>query len=214
MTASIGNSGGSSPPQGGMLGSDYAALEAEIGTAVAELERQEAAYRQSREKMEAVVAKCGKAMQLIHAGRAGDAERMLSEVRTELEGALEDCAQAGANADVALQEYVETSVLLAVMRGGPVPTREQLGVPSAPYILGLADVLGELRREIIEKMRKDDYATAVRLFGLMEGLYELLLPVRISNSIVPGLRRKLDVARSMVEQCRRDILMYKISKGL
>lgn len=198
----------------GELGGEYASLEKEITEAVAGLERQEKAYRAYREKLDGVVAQCGKAMQLIHAGRSGDAERMLNEARTELKGVLEEGAEAGVDAGVALQEYVEASVLLAVMQGGPVPTRAQLGVPSAPYLLGLADVLGEIRREIIEKMRKDDYATAVRLFGLMEGLYELLLPVRISNSILPGLRRKLDVARSMVEQCRRDILMYKISKGL
>ncbi|MCX8205941.1 MAG: hypothetical protein N3H30_01800 [Candidatus Micrarchaeota archaeon] len=210
-------------------------LGREISSAVAALERQERAYREQRERSDRIIAECGKAMQLMHAGRLDDAERILSGVRTSLQGIVrvqcpvaeaepafgnaEDASQQGlaaevAGADVALQEYAEAEILLAVMRGGELPARKSLGVGDAHYLLGLADVLGELRREIIEHMRKDDYATAVRMFSLMEGIYELLLPVRISNSILPGFRRKLDVARSMVEQCRRDILMYKISKGL
>lgn len=182
-----------------------------IDDAVSELELREREYRASREKSDSAVSQCGKAMQLVHASRLDEAERMLSAVRPIVKEISEKDLP---GAEIAQQEYAEAILLLNMIRGSELPGPKQIGVSSAAYLLGLSDALGEARREIIEHLRKDDYKTATRLFELMSEAYELMLPVRISNSVLPGFRRKLDVARSMVEQCRRDILMYKISKNL
>lgn len=186
-------------------------LSAIISDAVDELDEKGRLYSDVRGKSENTVKECGRAMQLAHSGRLEDAESLLDSIRPTL---LEFSQKSAPNILIAQQEYTEAVALLNFIKGSSVPHYKDLGVSPDSYLLGLADAVGELRREIVEHMRKDDYATATRLFENMSLLYETLLPLRYSNSILPGFRRKLDVARSMVEQCRRDLLMFKISKNI
>lgn len=182
-----------------------------IESAAKELTEKELSYLKVRDKSEEVVRICGRAMQLMHAGKIADARKMLNDVRLAIDGfkGLDDsCVQ------VAQQEYAEAVILMHMLEGAPVPDYKSLGIPADSYLLGLLDAIGELRREVVEHMRKDDYTGATRIFEGMHEAYELLLPLRFSNSTLPGFRRKLDVARSLVEQCRRDLLMFKISKNL
>jgi len=182
-----------------------------ISNAAEELTRIESSHLKVREDSENVVRVCGRAMQLIHAGKPSEARHMLNEIKPIIEK-FKDSTDSGAL--IAQQEYVEAILLMHFITGEQFPHYNELGVPPEAYILGLADALGEARREIVEHMRKDDYATATRLFESMSEIYELLLPLRFSNSVLPGFRRKIDVSRSLVEQCRRDLLMFKISKNL
>ncbi len=182
-----------------------------IENASAELTKKEGSYLKIRSKSEEAVRICGRAMQLAHAGKTAESKKMLDDIKPTINGFSKldhSCVQ------VAQQEYTEALILLHMLEGTPIPDYKSLNIPPDAYLLGLSDALGELRREIIEHMRKDDYKKATILFEGMSEAYELLLPLRFSNSTLPGFRRKLDVARSLVEQCRRDLLMFKISKGL
>lgn len=185
-------------------------IQETLESASGELEAKSSLVRESRAKSEEAVRLCGRAMQLAHAGRMeesksliNDAHRIISSLESREAGAL-----------IAQQEYVEAVALISFLEGSEIPHYSKLGVSPEAFLLGMCDALGELRREIVEHMRKDDYATATRLFEEMSGIYELMLPMRFSNSLLPGFRRKLDVGRSSVEQCRRDLLMYKISKNI
>lgn len=184
-------------------------MDRAINEATGVLLKREGEERRSRQACDEVVALCGKSMQLMHASRMAEAKKILDDAKRRLKKVA-----GKANCTVAQQEYVEAVALACFMEGTRVAGYTKLGVGPDAYLLGLADTIGELRREIVEHMRKDDYKTATRLFEEMSSLYELLLPIRLSNAVLPGFRRKLDVARSMVEQCRRDLLMYKVSKGM
>ncbi|MCX8200104.1 MAG: hypothetical protein N3G76_01410 [Candidatus Micrarchaeota archaeon] len=186
-------------------------ISAIISEASEEISKREAEYLATREKCENAVRVCGRAMQLMHAGKIGSAREMLDGIAETIKALDGDDSQ---NALVAKQEYAEAQILLHVLGGSTIPGHKELGVPADAYLLGLLDALGEVRREVIEHMRKDDYENATKLFEAMSDVYELLLPLRFSNAMLPGFRRKLDVARSLVEQCRRDLLMFKISKGI
>ncbi|MGB9635040.1 MAG: hypothetical protein ACPL0A_01030 [Candidatus Micrarchaeia archaeon] len=183
-----------------------------ITDAIEELTREEEVYRARRSEYEEVVRLCGRAMQMIHASRIDDAKVLYEDI-TKI---VKNLPMLGSDEPslVAMQEYSELSIMLSIVTGEDVPHYRAIGVSPDAYILGLADAVGELRRQVIEGLRRDDYAHANAMFDNMSEIYELLLPVRFSSSFLPGFRRKLDVARSVVEQCRRDILMYKISKNL
>jgi len=58
--------------------------------------------------------------------------------------------------DSAFQEYAEASILLSLIRESRFVGFEELEVPMTSYVLGLADVIGELRRRALESLRKDD----------------------------------------------------------
>jgi predicted translin family RNA/ssDNA-binding protein len=65
-----------------------------------------------------------------------------------------DLYHAGYTQD-ALKELVEAYTTYAIIRDQPLPTPEALNVPSATYLNGLAEAATELRRFILDIMRKE-----------------------------------------------------------
>ena len=100
------------------------------------------------------------------------------------------------------QEFVEAVSLLAVIEGKEIPSVKSLNVSDESYILGLLDCIGELKRQVIDKIRVGDSNRATQLFDVMENLYLLLYPFASYDKIVKETRRKLDVNRMLVEETR------------
>ena len=100
------------------------------------------------------------------------------------------------------QEFVEAASLLAVIEGKEIPSVKSLNVSDESYILGLLDCIGELKRQVIDKIRVGDTKRATQLFDVMENLYLLLYPFASYDKIVKETRRKLDVNRMLVEETR------------
>ena len=100
------------------------------------------------------------------------------------------------------QEFVEAVSLLAVIEGKEIPSVKSLKVSDESYILGLLDCIGEIKRQVIDKIRVGDSRRATQLFDIMENLYLLLYPFASYDKIVKEARRKLDVNRMLVEETR------------
>ena len=100
------------------------------------------------------------------------------------------------------QEFVEAASLLAVIEGKEIPSVKSLNVSDESYILGLLDCIGELKRQVRDKIRVGDSKLATQLFDVMENLYLLLYPFASYDKIVKETRRKLDVNRMLVEETR------------
>ena len=100
------------------------------------------------------------------------------------------------------QEFVEAASLLAIIEGKEIPSVKSLNVSDESYILGLLDCIGELKRQVIDKIRVGDSKRATQLFDVMENLYLLLYPFASYDKIVKETRRKLDVNRMLVEETR------------
>ena len=100
------------------------------------------------------------------------------------------------------QEFVEAASLLAVIEDKEIPSVKSLNVSDESYILGLLDCIGELKRQVIDKIRVGDSKRATQLFDVMENLYLLLYPFASYDKIVKETRRKLDVNRMLVEETR------------
>ena len=100
------------------------------------------------------------------------------------------------------QEFVEAVSLLAVIEGKEIPSVKSLNISDESYILGLLDCIGELKRQVIDKIRVGDSKRATQLFDVMENLYLLLYPFASYDKIVKETRRKLDVNRMLVEETR------------
>jgi len=107
-------------------------------------------------------------------------------------------------------EYVEAKVLYTIVREGRVPTPEELEVENVPYLLGLGDVVGELRRLVLDCLRMGNIAQAEKYFKHMEEIYEALSLIVVPDAIVPGLRGKVDFMRKIVEITRADLLIARL----
>jgi translin len=109
----------------------------------------------------------------------------------------------------ALQEAVEASLLGAIVARDPLPSPTDLDVEPEPYLLGLGDVVGEVRRLVLERLGTDDLEGAERYLGLMEALTQALLRFDTSRAIVQ-LKPKQDQARALVERTRGEVVMARL----
>lgn len=100
------------------------------------------------------------------------------------------------------QEFVEASVLMSIIENSEIPGVLDLKVSGPSYTLGLLDSIGEIKRMIYDKIRQGKSDDAQELFKIMEHLYSLIYPFAIYDNIVGGLRRKLDVAKMLIEDIR------------
>ncbi|NPB00440.1 MAG: haloacid dehalogenase [Crenarchaeota archaeon] len=107
-----------------------------------------------------------------------------------------------------LIEYVEAVTLYNIVTENKIPSPEELDVENVPYLLGLGDVVGELRRIIIEALRRgEDVKEVEKYFRYMEEIYEALSLIVVPDALVPGLRGKVDFIRKMVEVTRADLYL-------
>lgn len=100
------------------------------------------------------------------------------------------------------QELVEANALLAVVEKKTIPNHKTMAVSDESYVLGLLDCIGELKRQVFDKIRVGDSKEALRIFEIMENLYLYLYPFATYDKIVKEARRKLDVNRVLVEDVR------------
>jgi translin len=108
----------------------------------------------------------------------------------------------------AFQEAVEAVLLGAIAEGQPLPGPAELGVDPEPYLLGLGDVVGEVRRRVLDRLGRDDVAGAEAELALMERLTRSLLRFDTTRAIVP-LKPKQDTARTLLERTRGEVVMAR-----
>jgi len=105
----------------------------------------------------------------------------------------------------ALQEYSEAAIFLTLAKETRFATPKEIGVPSADYVLGLADVIGEYRRLALDALRVGDAERGDECLKTMDEIYLELTALDEAYMLVPGLRRKCDVARRIIETTRGDV---------
>ena len=107
----------------------------------------------------------------------------------------------------ARKEFTEASVTLAVISGAPIPQADQLGVEMSSYLNGLGEVIGELRRYILDSLRGNDTGRCEELMQVMDDIYSLLTTVDFPEAVTGGLRRTTDAMRGVLERTRGDLTM-------
>ncbi len=110
----------------------------------------------------------------------------------------------------AFQEYCEAIILHSILQGEEIPHPKELGINSEAYLMGLGDVVGELRREALESLRKEEFSQAEEYLRLMEEIYENLLRFNYPSGLLP-LKPKQDTARALIEKTRSEITMAQIA---
>ena len=110
----------------------------------------------------------------------------------------------------AQQEYSEVSVLSSLLKeegkAKRIPSPQELEVEYAAYLNGLGDVVGELRRHVLDLIRKESFEKAEVFLGIMENIHAVLMDFDYPDAITRGLRRKTDVSRALIEKTRGDVV--------
>lgn len=105
----------------------------------------------------------------------------------------------------ARKEFTEANITLAVISGGDIPDSEKLGVDPPAYLNGMAEVIGELRRYILDSLRSDDIGRCEEFMELMDEIYGILVTVDFPEAVTGGLRRSTDAMRGVLERTRGDL---------
>jgi len=107
------------------------------------------------------------------------------------------------------QEFVEAACLIAIVEKKEIPSDKKLAVMPESYVLGLLDCIGELKRQVFDKIRMDKIDDATRMFEVMESLYLQLYTFSMYDKVVKEARRKIDVNRILVDDVRSVITEEK-----
>jgi translin len=150
-----------------------------------------------------VIMLCSKSIIFLHHDQVEEAKRKMEMAKALLQD-LRGFTKQDLNRyiTVAEQELVEAHALLAIVENKPVPSMKELEVSGESYLTGLLDCIGEIKRLIYDRMRSGSGQDAEELFRVMEDIYGTIYPFAAYDNIVSGLRKKLDVARILIEDIR------------
>lgn len=155
---------------------------------------------------------CSNAIRAVH-------RQEMDEARTQLESARNLISEAEkiitAENDLtrmnivrdAQKEFVEGSVVLALVNGNPPPAPEELGVEPVAYLHGLGDAVGELRRYLLDSMRRGDLSRGEEFLAAMDDIYNILITMDYPDALTGGLRRATDMVRGVLERTRSDLTL-------
>ncbi len=135
----------------------------------------------------------------------GQALSLVESLKTDLK-TYPDLYFAGYTQD-AIKEFAEATITVALILDRPMPMPAEMGIETATYINGLAEVTGELRRRCLDILRKGYSSEAERLLTLMDDIYSLLVTLDYPDAITNGLRRQTDLARGILEKTRGDLTL-------
>ena len=76
--------------------------------------------------------------------------------------------------------------------------------------MGLGDVIGELRREALLELRRHDIDKAYEHLDSMEDIYVMLIEFNFPGGVL-NIRHKQDVARSLIEKTRGELVIAEAS---
>jgi len=131
-----------------------------------------------------------------------EARRLLDEAQPHIEAHPE--LDQYEEVEAAHEEHAEATILHTLLQTDTYPTPQQAAATPTRYLLGLADVPGELRREALDALRTGDLEKAEHHLNRMEQIYLHLVAME-DASLLKGLRRKLDITRAVTEATRSEI---------
>jgi translin len=156
-----------------------------------------------------VVRDCSIAIKNSHRSEDQDFIEKMSQVKTkheELMGLVDE--EPGVFAKylkVPEQEYVEAIILNSIIHNRKYPSPKELNVNPLHYALGLTDVIGELRRYILDNIGDSKIQDLRKILENMDEIYTYLFSVDYPSGLTQDLRHKTDIARNIIEKTRGDV---------
>ena len=152
------------------------------------------------------------AIRAIHRQEFNEAQQLLDHAKTLLSQTMEtlekfpDIYFAGYLAD-ARKEYSEGNITLALISNRTLPKPSELKVGMTSYLNGLGEAIGELRRYILDSIRRDEIEQCEELLEVMDEAYTILVTMDFPDALTGGLRRTTDMVRGVLERTRGDLTM-------
>lgn len=166
---------------------------------MSQLEHRDRVLKESRD----VISASSKAIIDVHTGKLREGEKELAKAKSLLMALRKSSTGSVSRYLISPEaEYVEASTVISLAKGKAIPGMETLGASPEAYLLGLLDSVGELKRMVLDSILQRKLSEARHYFEVMEELYAVCSPLAVYDHVVGGARRKIDVARMLVEDTR------------
>ena len=152
------------------------------------------------------------AIRAVHRGEFEDARELIGKGEARLKEADHikvtnpSIFNAGFMND-ARKEFTEANITLAVISGSDIPSIDDLKVDAGAYINGMAEVIGELRRYILDALRRNAVDGCQEFMEIMDEMYSVLVTIDFPEGVTSGLRHNTDAMRGVLERTRGDLTM-------
>lgn len=186
-----------------------------------ELEIRSDARDQAIRRSRALIRDCANSIRAMHRGEFDEAQVLLGaalEAARQMVADVQDFPDvyyAGYTQD-ALKEYVEARATYAMLRHEPLLRPEELGVrvDYPAYLKGLAEAASEMRRAVLDTVRRNDLERGEVLLEYMEDVYVAMTTIDFADAVTGGLRRTTDALRAVLERTRGDLTVTKQQERL
>ena len=162
---------------------------------------------------------CSNAIRAVHRQEFDQAKDLLQSARNLLNKAEQAVAAHSELSNTgfirdAQKEFAEGSITLALVTEKQLPDPGELDIDSAAYLNGLGEAVGELRRYLLDSMRRGDLSRGEELLSAMDDIYGVLVTMDFPDAITSGLRRTTDMVRGVLERTRSDLTLAIRQKDL
>jgi len=153
-----------------------------------------------------IIRDAGQTITLMHNNEKKSAAEKLVEMQKAVKRLQKIDSQFKYQTQQAYQEFAEAFIFFKIKTERKVPSILSVGIEHDAYLLGLMDVVGELKREILESLREDRIKEAEWYFDTMKKIYDSTRKLRFAEAVLGGFRKKQDVARIQIENAGSEIL--------
>lgn len=181
-------------------------LKENIAAVADALDREETAYSTAEVQTRKIIRKTKKAIHGIHLGQR-DPE-LIDSIAADLASLTETVSRIprvlwGPSIEGAMSEFAETVLYDQALRGEDLISYDELDVTPSAWVCGLADAVGELRRDLLSAISAGDLERAKTLFETMEEMSDALMELDVRDTVAP-VRRKQDICRGIMDRSRGD----------
>ena len=166
-----------------------------------------------------VIRYCSTAIRAVHRQEFSQAKELLKSARNLLDEIKQTAAEYNELSYTGLfrdaqKEFAEGSITLALITGKRLPDPDELRVNYAAYLNGLGEAVGELRRYLLDSLRRGDLSRGEELLSVMDDIYTTLTTMDFPDAITGGLRHTTDMVRGVLERTRSDLTLAIRQKDL
>jgi len=182
------------------------------------IDEKDKAREQALKASRDIIIGCRKAIQCLHQNLIDDAEKHIEKSHSELSNLYSivsnygDLYHAGF-VENAAQEVVESKCLLNILQGKDLPDPDEIKTTYNAYLMGLCDVVGELRRSALDFIREGNSTKADEYLKMMENIYDAIIRFDYPSALVP-IRKKQDMIRGLIERTRGELAIASCEKRI
>ena len=177
---------------------------------IREMEEKNAAREKALAASRELTRSCALSIRAVHRGENDKARELLQKAKAisdVMVADLEDHPEfrfAGYVQD-SQKELAEAAITYALINRQPLPARQELGVEAAAFMNGMGEAVGELRRFILDRLRRGEMDRCEEILQVMDDIYSILVTIDFPDAMTGGLRRTTDSVRGIMEKTRGDL---------